>query len=148
MIERVILVASLWTLVTSCHAPARPFAPDNEREAPCEGTDCRGNGEQPSAESGDTALSHGSAGVSTAAADGDAGSQCSGLAEADCRTSQQCVPITDLRGVYRGCGPSGGGCNEVETCASNGEITVLFPDSCIPKGYRERSSAACEAPRK
>lgn len=70
-------------------------------------------------------------------------SPCTNLSAADCDTEEQCRPLEDIDGIYRGCGWADLGCREAETCATNGTFSVVFPTTCLPAGYTEHDSSAC-----
>jgi hypothetical protein len=152
MVGKAVLVASLSMVITACHSQAHDHAPGHAEATPCDGADCQAAGERPSSGSGGSEPTDSSADISTTTDDAQASdaaspTACSELTQDACDASEHCGPITDLHGVHRGCGPREVGCKEVETCASNGQVTVLFPDSCIPEGYKVRSPAACETAR-
>ncbi len=80
------------------------------------------------------------------AADPGSTGRCSVLPEDQCADAQDCAPVLDLDGVYRGCDFLDMSCDDVLTCAENddGELTV-FADSCLPSGWTEVPYEECES---
>jgi hypothetical protein len=144
MIGRSTLGGSLLILIASCQSQAHDQTPADVEQTPCQGPDCAGAIEPPPPEPGAAEPPDSADDAPAAAGDTAPPPACSALGQSECEASERCFPITDFRNVYRGCERRGVGCPEVETCASNGEVTTLFPDACIPEGYKERSPSVCE----
>ena len=144
MIGRGSLALCLSAWLVACHPQTQDRTPAQGEVTPCNGTDCTKAGQEPPSEPEEPERRDDSGDVSADTDQPNTVVDCSTLEQNDCDASDQCVTITDTGGVYRGCGPRDVGCKEVETCASKGEVTTLFPDSCIPEGYMAKPTAACE----
>ena len=148
MIGRSTLAVSCSVLLIACHVQVIEHEPGEAENTPCEGPNCPSAPQQPAPGSETPAASAPAPASTASAAAATTPPGCGALSEIDCGASEECAPITDIGGVYRGCGSRGAGCKEVETCASNGEVMALFPDSCVPDGYKTRPPSACAGVRR